>query len=138
MNIPDGMEEVISQYKNIHYLGLISMDKYFNLLHKKITFQLSTRDTDSAENQCNFPSKVIEALLHNLAVVSTIEYPQINGIKYFKIGSDVDAMTRDLRAIVQMSESNLMQYVNQGKLVRDRFSTEVWRDAIERIENSLA
>lgn len=138
MNLPDGIEDVIRPYENIHYLGLISMDEYFNLLHEKVTFQLSTRDTNSAENQCNFPSKVIEALLHNLAIVSTIDYPQINGINYFKIGSDVDSMTRDIKAIVRMPKSDILQYVNQGDLVREKFSTEVWREAIERIENNLA
>lgn len=135
MNLPEGMAEVMGRYDNIHYLGLISMDEYFNLLHEKVTFQLSTRDTRSAENQCNFPSKVIEALLHNLAVVSTIEYPQIAGINYLKIGSDVDAMTRDIEAITKMTEEEIGRYVNQGNLVRERFSTEVWTDAIQRIEN---
>jgi hypothetical protein len=138
MNLPAGMKEVVSRYDNVHYLGLISMDKYFELLHHKVTFQLSTRDPKSVENQCNFPSKVIEALLHNLAVVSTIDYPQIEGINYFKIGSDEETMARDLKSIVHMPKAEVARYINQGASVRERFSTEVWNDAIERIEHNLA
>jgi hypothetical protein len=138
MNLPAGMKEVFSQYDNVHYLGLISMDEYFELLHHKVTFQLSTRDPKSVENQCNFPSKVIEALLHNLAVVSTIDYPQIEGINYFKIGSDEETMARDLKSIVHMPKAEVARYINQGASVRVRFSTEVWNDAIERIEHNLA
>ena len=104
------------------------------MLHR-ITFVLSTRNANSPENRCNFPSKIIEALLHNRAVISTIHYPQLQGINYFEIPSEVDFFRERFMRIVQMDDRELAGFINQGELIYNRFNAKVWKDKMEGIEN---
>lgn len=127
------VEEYAAKYPNIHWHGQLPFNKYLELLHS-VTFQLSTRDPKKPENQCNFPSKIIEALLHNRAIISTIHYPQLNGVNYFEIGSN--SMLEDIRKIASMPFESINDYVNQGSIVSERFSTKVWNDTMTKIENS--
>lgn len=127
------VEEYASKYPNIHWHGQLPFNKYLELLHS-VTFQLSTRDQKMPENQCNFPSKIIEALLHNRAIVSTIHYPQLDSVKYFEISSD--SILEDIRKIASMPSECVNDYVNQGYIVSERFSTKIWNETMTIIENS--
>lgn len=122
------------RFSNIIYHGMVDYDKYQQILHNT-PFLLSTRNPRAAENQCNFPSKIIEALLHNRIIISTIHYPQIEGIKYFEIGSDAKSMYHDLLYIASLSHDELMSYANQSEIVKSRYNTDVWRRCMEKIEN---
>ena len=130
----DNVKEYADKYSNIFYYEQLNYADYLELLHS-ITFQLSTRDATFPENQCNFPSKIIEALLHNRAIVSTIQYPQLEGINYFKVASNVKEFIRDIEKMVSISDDELKLYVNQGKKVKKMFSTEVWNKVMLKIEN---
>jgi len=130
----DGIKDMIGDAGNIIYHGMISNEEYSRLLNETIMFQLSTRNPSYPENMCNFPSKIIEALLNNLAVVSTIHYPQIEGIKYFHVGSTEDGIVEGLRQILSMPDSELKNYLNQADKVRHRFSTSVWNETMTSIE----
>ena len=123
-------------FPNIVYHEQMKYADYIELLHS-ITYQLSTRDASFPENRCNFPSKIIEALLHNRAVVSTIHYPQIDGIKYFIVSSNVDEFMNDIRRIVSLERSMMMPFVNQGDKVKKMFSAEVWNTAMTQIEFAI-
>ena len=105
------------------------------LLHK-ITFQLSTRDPKAPENQCNFPSKIIEALLHNRVVVSTIHYPQLNGIQYIEVESNAEAFLQGVQTILRMADDELLTYANQGELVSQLFDVHHWYKIMNDIERS--
>lgn len=129
----DKIREYASRYPNIFYHGAIPFADYLELLHS-VTFQLSTRDPQMPENRCNFPSKIIEALLHNRIVVSTIDYPQLKGINH--IYFDADKMADALQRISSMPLADLMACANQSSEVRSRFSTDVWRDTMSRIEEN--
>lgn len=85
-----------SKYPNIHYYGELSFNRYMDLLHK-VSFLLSTRDPKEKGNQCNFPSKIIEGILHNRIIISTIKYKQLAGLKYFFVSSDEDELKIKLR-----------------------------------------
>lgn len=130
-------EELIKKYAekfpNIIWHGNVSFQQYLDIMHS-CTFQLSTRDPKFPENQCNFPSKVIETLLHNRVVISTIEYKQIEGVKYFKTDSDIKSFQKAIDSISLLTEETLMEYSNQGKKVADMFSTKVWNEAMYKIE----
>lgn len=130
-------EELIAsyaaKYPNIIYHGAISFKDYLSLLHG-VTFQLSTRNPEMPENQCNFPSKIIEALLHNRAVVSTIAYPQLENIEYLKF--DSKNIADGLRMIAGMDDAQLEKYVNQNEIVRRMFGTKVWNYWMTKIEKS--
>lgn len=129
------VEEYATKYPNIHWHGQLPFNKYLELLHS-VTFQLSTRDPNMPENQCNFPSKIIESLLHNRIIISTIEYKQLDGIKYFKSTSDPVFFKQHIEGVVSMSNASLMEYANQGQKVSKMFSTNVWNETMAKIEKS--
>lgn len=129
-------DSIVEKYRscpNIHYHGKLDYVDYLKVFHRA-SFQLSTRDPNSAENQCNFPSKVMEALLHNRIVLTTIHYPQLYGVNYIKIPSDVDGMVKSLLGIVEMPKEKLLKYANQSDIVRQNFSAEVWKNTMNKIE----
>ena len=121
------------QCNNIIYHGLVEYEEYLRILHDT-TFLLSTRNPAMPENQCNFPSKIIEALLHNRIVVSTIHYEQLEGIHYLEVAADLDKFRMDLSHITQMPETDLLTYANQADNVRQRFHVGVWKEWMQKIE----
>ena len=123
------------KYPNIHWCGQLPFSQYMELLHK-ITFQLSTRDPKAPENECNFPSKIIEALLHNRVVVSTIHYPQLNAIQYLEVESNTDAFVSGIQSILRMTDDELLTYANQGELVSQLFDVHQWYKIMNDIERS--
>lgn len=129
------VESYTSRYKNIIYHGMVEYDEYLHILHET-PFLLSTRNPSFSENRCNFPSKIIEALLHNRIVISTLHYKQLDGVKYFKVASDSEIFINNLREIVSLPHSELLSYANQGGFVRQQFSCNVWKDCMIKIENN--
>lgn len=127
------VEEYASKYKNINYHGMVEYEEYLSILHST-PFLLSTRDPHYPENQCNFPSKVIEALLHNRIIVSTIHYPQLEGIKYFEVGTDMEEFIKDIQTISRTADEVLIQYANQSSIVKKRFNVRVWNEWMKKIE----
>lgn len=125
--------EVSNRCPNIEYMGNVSFDEYIQLLHK-CTFVLSTRDNTFPENECNFPSKIIEALNHNRIVLSTIEYPSLNSINYFHISHNVDEMAHDIECIISMPDEKLLKYANQQTAVKKLFSVDEWNNAMLKLE----
>ena len=130
----DLLQEYVKTFSNIHWHGQLPFKDYINLLHS-VSFQLSTRDIQFPENQCNFPSKIIEALYHNRIVISTIQYPQLDGVKYFTVSPVEEDFRDNIKRIVSLSQTNLLPYANQGELVSSMYSVEIWNKAIEKIES---
>lgn len=129
-------KDLLEQYKNcpnIIFYGQLPYEDYLQIFHH-VSFQLSTRNPKCPENECNFPSKIMEALLHNRIVISTIHYEQLDGIHYFKAEADETNFMNDIMRISEMTEQELMPYANQGRLVSHRFNAGVWKDTMERIE----
>lgn len=122
------------RYPNIKYLGPVSYDHYVDLLHK-VTFLLSTRDPKSPENECNFPSKIIEGLLHNRIIVSTIIYPQLKGLNILKISAD--NIFSSISAILDSPVEQLLKYANQQQQVMATFNARVWENCICNIERNI-
>jgi len=125
----------INSHKNIIYHGKLEFREYLELLDS-ITFVFSTRDPTSVDNQCNFPSKIIESLLHNRAVVSTIKYPQLENIKYFVVPSTLSEFICSIDSILLNDESTIMQYVNQGDEIERKFSVQMWRNVMIELEKN--
>lgn len=130
----DLVKRYTDNHTNIIYHSILPYDEYIELLHS-VPFLLSTRNPHAPENQCNFPSKIIEALLHNRIIISTIHYEQLDGIKYFEVPADIEGFTESINVICRRPEEELIAYANQSNLVRKRFSTKVWETAIRKIEN---
>ena len=120
-------------YSNIEYYGKVEYEKFISLL-SSVPFVLSTRDENSPENSCNFPSKILEAILYNRIIVSTIEYPQIKDLNYFIIRQELEGMVADIKHIISMEEDELITYCNQGEKARNLFSPDVWKECMSKIE----
>lgn len=127
------LAERYKNYSNIVFHGLLSYEDYLHIFHR-VSFQLSTRNPRYPENQCNFPSKIIESLLHNRIVVSTIHYEQLVGINYFEVNSDEQSFLHDILNISNMTDQDLMLYANQGEKVTNMFNTDVWNKTMKDIE----
>lgn len=134
-NAPDKdlVTQYTAKYDNIIYHGMVSYGEYLQILHAT-PFLLSTRNPKSLENQCNFPSKIIEGLLHNRILLSTLEYEQIDGIKYFKVGATNNSFIDSIKAIISMSDDQLLLYANQSEEVQRRFGCAVWINSMNEIE----
>lgn len=134
-----GNEELLKQYAdryvNIHWHGQLLFKDYLELLHS-VTFQLSTRNPQMPENQCNFPSKIIEALHHNRIIISTIEYPQLDRVKYFTVNPEKEKFYGEIKDISNLPEEKLLRYANQRVVIENFFSKMVWLNAMVRIEKS--
>lgn len=130
------VQRYASQYKNIIYHGMVEYEEYLRILHAT-PFLLSTRDPRYPENQCNFPSKIIEALLHNRIIISTIHYPQLEGIKYLEVSMDREGFMQGIHRIISLPEQELMTYANQSVEVSRRFSVKVWNECMSLIENNI-
>lgn len=129
------IREFANKNPNIIWHGALSFVDYLNMLHE-CTYILSTRDPEYPENKCNFPSKIIESLLHNRIIISTINYKQLDGIKYFSCTSQKPFLMENIREIVALSDYNLIRYANQGKKVIEMFNTQVWYETMSKIENT--
>ena len=129
------INKYITSYKNINYLGKVEYEAFVEVL-KKCPFVLSTRDISYPENACNFPSKILEALLYNRIILSTIKYDQIDGVNYFLLPQESSLMFESIKQISEMPDSKLLQYANQEKLVKKKFSPQVWKNALSLIENN--
>ena len=122
---------LIGDTPNIRYYGKMPYNDYFQKMHE-IPFLLSTRNPAYPENKCNFPSKIIEGLLHNRIVLSTLHYPQLEGIRYLECPTQVDAFVEYVRDMLKRKD--ILSFANQSNLVRERFSAEVWNQVMTRIE----
>lgn len=127
------IKEYTFKYKNIIYHGSVNYQEYINILHN-VTFIISSRNPDYPENNCNFPSKIIESILHNRIIISTIKYPQLEDINYFTISKK--EMASDIHKIVSKSDKELIKYANESDKVKKMFSTQVWLESINKIENT--
>lgn len=122
-------------YGNIHYYGKLSFEEYLRLL-ERVPFVLSTRNPAYPENRCNFPSKIIEALLYNRIIVSTLHYEQLKGIRYLEVPSGEQEFSNAIKDIAALPQAALLAYANQSDKVRELFSTSVWEKTMEQIEKA--
>ena len=75
-----------------------------------------------------------KALFHNRIIISTIHYPQIEGMKYFTVKPTKEEFHNGIRAIADLSDEELLRYANQGNVVERLFGVEVWNQAMAKIE----
>ena len=122
-----------SKYPNIHYYGELSFNRYMDLLHK-VSFLFSTRDPKEKGNQCNFPSKIIEGILHNRIIISTIKYKQLAGLKYFFVSSDEDELKNQIEGIIRMDSVGLIRYANQSNYAKSMFNPNRWGEIMNSLE----
>ena len=79
---------------NIQFVGVLSENDYLNLL-KHIDCILILRDESNFYNKYNFPSKIIEALGHNIPIINTYPISSISKNLYFEFKKEYSE--KDLR-----------------------------------------
>lgn len=129
--IPSTAIEYANNYPNIKCYQNLSYDDYLSILHS-CPFILSTRNPRMPENECNFPSKIIESLLHNRIIISTLSYPQLKDIDIIKVNAD--NLEEEFRNLVNSNSESLLSYANQSEKVIKLFNTKVWEQTIQLIE----
>lgn len=133
---PSLIKRYADKFHNIKYYGNVEYSEFLRLL-EKCPFLLSTRDPKEPRNLCNFPSKVMEGLLYNRIIISTIHYEQLNGIKYFEVPSEQQEFVDAVKSIANTSENELMSYANQTEIMKTRFNSKVWLKHINDIESNV-
>lgn len=126
-------EEYANAYPNIICHGKLDYEQYKSVL-QKCPFLLSTRNPNLPENRCNFPSKIIEGLLYNRIIISTIDYPQLNNIRYIKI--DANNLKDSIKVITELPDKDLMGYANQSKRTAELFNPNVWDMVMSNLETN--
>lgn len=132
---PSLIQRYADKYDNILFYGNTDYSTFLSLL-ERCPFLLSTRDPKEPRNLCNFPSKIMEGLLYNRIVISTIHYEQLNGIKYLEVPAEKQPFMAAIKRIVETPEEELMAFANQTDIMRKRFNSKVWGEEMMKIENN--
>ena len=145
ISLPSGGKELffekISKLRNVSYKGLLPIEEY-NLLLEKSSVLLSLRDPDFYGNQNNFPSKLIEALLHGKEVVSTMEYPELKlgdgcVISYVKYSKEALAdCIRDLYSKRKDSNFWNSRRTQNFRWLTLHVSKDSWQNTISKLEQN--
>lgn len=126
----NGEVEDLSAWPHIHYYGMCSFNEYLNLLNK-CDICLNLRNPNLPENLNNFPSKVLEYLSYNKVVVSTIKYPELDGVKYLYVNyNEVDL----IQLFTNLNKSELSTFQDNREAILNTFSENCWKEAIKSIE----
>lgn len=129
----DVLTDFASRYPNIRDMGFLPYSEYLKILENS-GICLSTRDPSYPENHENFPSKMIEYLLYNKVVVSTMRYPQLEEIAYFYLPLEQESFMNELEKILEKPEEELLKYANQGEKLLKKFSPSRWKKEMENLE----
>lgn len=129
----DLVEEYALAYQNIKYLGFLEYDEYLDVL-KSVDYCLSFRDPSLAENIYNFPSKVIEYMAYGKSVISTIVYPELDGMMYHTVSFDeceIMALIKRLSFHDSIPAEGLLDNIEK---IHEHFSLSTWASSIVKIE----
>jgi glycosyltransferase involved in cell wall biosynthesis len=122
---------LLKNYDNIKYTGFTdSYVEYCEILNQT-DFILSFRDPDAPVNFYNFPSKILEALSLNIPVISTIKYPELEGINYLYVEYDVNSIVRLIKKIVK-GEMEILN--NSIEVIENKFSEKIWIAKFNELE----
>lgn len=103
-------------------------------MSKQIDFCLSLRNPSLPENRNNFPSKSLEYLSDAKILISTILYPELDGVKYVYSDYSEEALANVVVKLSQMDEDELKQYANNKDVLLKKFSERAWKHAFEYLE----
>jgi hypothetical protein len=124
--------EYSKKYSNIKYFGYLPYEDYMKVL-EEVSFCINSRNPNFEENKYNFPSKVIEYLLNNKIVISTMKYSQLEGIDYLFIELNRKKLY-DFFYNLQQDEQSLLRYANQSEKIEAKMGVERWINAFNSIE----
>lgn len=133
-NLNDEVVDLIAQYDNITYLGLLNYEDYLKILCS-IPFVLNFRNPSFNKNLNNFPSKILEAFSVNRVVISTFEYEELEGFKYFHCPYEKESILNIIKELKEMPFSDLEGFAQHSQLLINTFSEDAWKSLLLKIEN---
>lgn len=92
----------------------------------------------SIVNHYNFPSKILETLAYNKIVISTIEYPELNGVNYLCVPYDKEKLTTYIKNLINTDSKNnttITACLNNTEILIKKYSEEAWYDVFRSMEN---
>lgn len=122
-----------AKFPNINFVGFLEYADYLDMMDR-VTVCLSLRDPSCDENEHNFPSKILEYLTHGKKIVSTMEYPELQGIQYANIPFNVKALTDEVKRILNLSSEEFFMETDNFNSLEDRFSRKHWNDTLSILE----
>ena len=126
--------EQYRKYENIHFMGNMQYEDYLKLLDKS-TICLNLRNPYLLENNNNFPSKILDYFSKGKIVLSTMQYPEIDGANYIYIPFEEQALIRSIKEILVIDNSELLKYSDNILFIRQNFSVESWKQTIQAVDS---
>ena len=133
--IGDISEYDIGDYNNIIYKGYMDYSEYLKM-YDEVDVCFSLRNPELIENTYNFPSKILEYLSKNKCVVTSIKYPEIEGVNYIYTDFDVENIIKVVLNIKDMPEDEFLKYCDNKEILRNKFSENKWKLTFETLENN--
>lgn len=132
------VNEYTEKYSNIIYKGFFEQyDDYISFI-QSVDFTLSLRAPESPVNHYNFPSKILETLAYNKIIISTIEYPELDGINYIVIPYSESEFKKSIkRIILEGRKQYIEKCLNNADVLRDRYTEKAWLDAFIEMETKV-
>ena len=102
---------------------------------QSVDIVLSLRDPNVAVNRYNFPSKILETLAYNKLVISTIKYPELEGIDYIVSEYDSCRLFEVVQNIVFGTiNAEKIRKKDNANILMQNYSEVAWIKAIKEIE----
>lgn len=130
------VEDICSKYNNIEYKGFF--EKYSDYLDfiQGVDITLSLRNPDSPVNHYNFPSKILETLAYNKVVLSTIEYPELDGVNYLLAPYNKECLKLYIQEIITgRKDSEIEKCLDNTDVLTERYSEKAWIEAFKKMES---
>ena len=124
------LKQDISDAPNICYAGYLSQEEY-DRLFRDVSCCVCFRDPSYPENLNNFPSKIIEYLSYKKQVISTIRYPEMEGLKYVYAHFDLDSVKAAIRQVMVSRPDGY----DQTETLDSLYSVNRWVQALSEIED---
>lgn len=112
-------------HNNVYYMGILDNEKYLELL-SICNYALNLRDPHKLEHQHNFPSKILEYLMYNKNVISTLNYSAVS--KCITL-TEFDAE----KLAVTIKNTSSAPNNNSRDYVLDKFGLTTFNNAIETL-----
>lgn len=129
------IDSYLKHCKNITYLGFFNEYSEYIRLLKSVDFVLSFRQPDAELNTYNFPSKIFETLAYNRPVISTMEYPELEGVNYIYSPYDKEQLTKLIRELLTWRKEEANPYLDNYQKLSEKFSELAWCKGFETIMN---
>lgn len=132
-DLEDKVLQYSSKFENIKYYGFLDKESYDKIL-EEVDVCLSLRNPGLEENRNNFPSKILEYLSCSKIVISTIKYPELDGVKYFFSQYSNAGLKETIDKVFSLSPHEILEYMDNEQTLMNSCSITAWERTILQVE----